>query len=197
MPPSLRLFAALVPSLAALEHLDAYLEPRRDADPDLRWSAPGQWHITMAFAPDVPEYLLDDVAERLAAAAERRLLGPLAVAGGGAFPDPDRARVLWAGLAHDVPSDRDELAALARGCRTALATAGAEVDGQRFRAHLTLARLRRPTNVTRWLRVLEPYAGPGWTPDAVALVASHLGEEPRRAPRYEVLARCPLAAAHD
>lgn len=194
MPTTLRLFAALVPPVAVLDDLDFFLEPRRAADPDLRWSRPTQWHLTLAFAAAVPEYLLDEVAERLASAAERRRLGPLAVSGGGAFPDPDRARVLWAGLAHDVPSDRDELAALARGCRTALATAGAEVDGQRFRPHLTLARLGRPANVTRWVRVLESYAGPSWTPDAVSLVASHLGEGPRRSPRYEIVTACPLAA---
>lgn len=139
MPSTLRLFAALIPPAAAVEHLDAFLEPRRDADPDLRWAGPEQWHLTLAFAPDVPEYLLDDVTQRLASAAQRRRLGPLAVAGGGAFPDPDRARVLWAALAHDVPSEQDELTALARGARTAFATAGADVDGQRFRAHLTLA----------------------------------------------------------
>jgi 2'-5' RNA ligase len=193
MPTSLRLFAAVIPPVEALDHLDDFLEPRRGADPDLRWSRPTHWHLTLAFAATVPEYLLEEVAERLASAAERRHLGPLAVSGGGAFPDPDRARVLWAGLAHDVPSERDELAALARGARTAFATAGAEVDGQRFRAHLTLARLGRPANVTRWVRVLDAYAGPTWTPDAVSLVASHLGEGPRRAPRYEILATCPLA----
>ncbi|MCA0435011.1 MAG: RNA 2',3'-cyclic phosphodiesterase [Actinobacteria bacterium] len=192
MPSTLRLFAALIPPAAAVEHLDAFLEPRRDADPDLRWAGPEQWHLTLAFAPDVPEYLLDDVTQRLASAAQRRRLGPLAVAGGGAFPDPDRARVLWAALAHDVPSEQDELTALARGARTAFATAGADVDGQRFRAHLTLARLRRPANVTRWVRVLESYAGPGWTPATVSLVASYLGQGPRRAPRYEIVAACPL-----
>lgn len=192
MPTSLRLFAAVIPPVEALDHLDDFLEPRRGADPDLRWSRPTHWHLTLAFAATVPEYLLEEVAERLASAAERRHLGPLAVSGGGAFPDPDRARVLWAALAHDVPSEQDELTALARGARTAFATAGADVDGQRFRAHLTLARLRRPANVTRWVRVLESYAGPGWTPATVSLVASYLGQGPRRAPRYEIVAACPL-----
>lgn len=203
MPSTLRLFAALVPPLDALEHLEAFLEPRRAADPDLRWAKPHQWHLTLAFASTVPEYLLDDLTERLAAATGRRHLRDLAIAGGGAFPDPDRARVLWAGLASAVPTDRDGLAttdrdalnALARGCRTAFATAGAQVDGQRFRAHLTLARLRRPANVTRWVRLMDPYAGPAWRPHAVALIASHLGEGPRRAPRYEILDECPLGVS--
>lgn len=193
----MRLFAALVPPLHAVEHLDAFLEPRRDADPDLRWSQPHQWHVTCAFAADAPDYLLDDLSERLAVAASHRQLPPLHISGGGAFPHPDRARVLWAGspAAHSSDTSRaaDELAALSRGCRTAFTTAGVPVDGQRFHPHLTLARLRRPANVTRWLRVLQSYQGPVWNPHEITLIASHLGEGPRRAPRYEVLATMPLA----
>jgi 2'-5' RNA ligase len=94
--------------------------------------------------------------------------------------------VLWAGLDGDFD-------ALYRGARAAASTAGAAVDGQRFRAHLTLARLARPANVSRWVRLLDAYAGPTWTVDEVALVASYLGEGPRRRPRHEVVATFPLA----
>jgi 2'-5' RNA ligase len=113
------------------------------------------------------------------------------VAGGGAFPDPARARVLWAGLDLDV-AGAAELERLAAGARAAAARTGVVVDGQRFRPPLTLARLARPTEVSRWVRVLDSYAGPAWTADRVVLVASHLGEGPRRRPRHEVLAELPL-----
>ena len=75
------------------------------------------------------------------------------------------------------------------------AKAGAAPEGGPFHPHLTLARLRRPGEVTRWLRVLGGYAGPGWTSDEVTLIESHLGEGPRRRPRYEVLGRFPLGHA--
>ena len=51
----------------------------------------------------------------------------------------------------------------------------------------TVARIGRPFDVTRWVRVLNAYRGPTWTAGEVALVQSHLGEGPRRRPRYEVL----------
>lgn len=214
----MRVFAALVPSDQAVEHLQEFLSVRQElADPALRWARPYQWHVTLAFAPDVAEYLVDDISERLASAAGKRRLPDLAIAGGGAFPDPDRAKVLWAGLAVRAPSgsgdpraadpgggvpgvgvsgakesNAGELSALAAGCRAAFATAGAPVDGQRFRPHLTVARLRRPGSVTRWVRLLDAYDGPTWSPDHVTLIHSHLGEGPRRAPRYEELARLPL-----
>ena len=69
----------------------------------------------------------------------------------------------------------------------------ASVDGQRFRAHLTLARLGHPDNVTSWVRLLDAYRGPQWRVEEVALVASYLGEGPRRRPRHEVLETYPLS----
>jgi 2'-5' RNA ligase len=180
-----RMFVAVVPPPTAVEDLDDFLSVRREAAP-FRWSSSDQWHVTLAFMEDVPDRSLDELAERLAASAGRRQAFTSRVVGGGAFPNPDRAKVLWAGLDGDFD-------ALYRGARAAASTAGAAVDGQRFRAHLTLARLARPANVSRWVRLLDAYAGPTWTVDEVALVASYLGEGPRRRPRHEVVATFPLA----
>jgi RNA 2',3'-cyclic 3'-phosphodiesterase len=80
-----------------------------------------------------------------------------------------------------------ELDRLATGARAAANKAGAEADGGRFHPHLTLARLKRPAEVTRWLRVLDGYRGPGWRAEEVALIESHLGEGPRKRSRYEVV----------
>jgi 2'-5' RNA ligase len=184
-----RMFVAVVPPEAATEDLDEFLSVRRDAARSVegfRWSSAEQWHLTLAFMADVPDRSLDDLVDRLAATAARHRAFPARVVGGGAFPHPDRAKVLWAGLEGDFD-------ALSRGARSAASTAGAVVDGQRFRPHLTLARLGRPANVSRWVRLLDTYAGPAWTVDEVALVASYLGEGPRRRPRHEVVATLPLA----
>lgn len=109
------------------------------------------------------------------------------VAGGGAFPDPARAKVLWAGLDLDHVA-AEELGRMARGARTAASTAGIVVDGQRFRPHLTVARLGRAQEASRWVRLLDGYAGPSWRAAGWRLVGSHLGEGPARRPRYETLA---------
>ncbi|MCY4727990.1 RNA 2',3'-cyclic phosphodiesterase [Nocardioides sp. STR2] len=179
------MFVAAVPPEEAVAHLDEFLAVRRDAA-SYRWTVPEQWHLTLAFAEDVPDRSLDDLEARLERAARKRRPVRLRLAGGGAFPHPDRARVLFARLDADE-GGRTELDRLATGCRTALAKAGARVDGQRFRAHLTLARLGQPDNVTSWVRLLDGYEGPEWELDEVALVASYLGEGPRRRPRHEVV----------
>ena len=179
-----RMFVAVVPPEGVLEDLEEFLAPRREAAP-WRWSLPDQWHVTLAFLEDVPERALDDLVERLAVAAGKRSPMPARITGGGAFPHVGRAKVLWAGL----ETDQDELSRAATGARAAASGAGVEVDGQRFRPHITLARLNRPVEATKWVRLLDGYSGPSWTAEEVALVASYLGEGPRGRPRYEVVER--------
>ncbi len=87
---------------------------------------------------------------------------------------------------------RTELDRLATGARAAAGRAGVAVDGQRFRPHVTLARLGRPAEVSRWVRLLDGYDGPAWTVDRMVLVESHLGEGPRKRPRYEVVEELPI-----
>jgi 2'-5' RNA ligase len=97
--------------------------------------------------------------------------------------------VLFAGL--DV-SDAEELRRLATGARAAANKAGAEVEGARFHPHLTLARIGRPLDATKWIRVLDAYRGPTWDALEISLIESHLGEGPRKRPRYEVIESFPL-----
>ena len=198
----MRLFAAVVPPGDVVEDLDAFLEPRREAgrEAGLRWSPPEQWHVTLAFAAEVPEHRLDDVTERLEAAAARRRPFVLRLAGAGALPDVARARVLVAdvdaGASEPVPAAA-ELERLAVGVRTALATAGVAVDGTRFRPHLTLARRNRPADVVRWVRLLEGWRSAPFAVEHVDLVASYLGEGPRGGPRHQPLLRLPLGPSPD
>ena len=178
----MRAFVAVVPPVEVVEHLDEFVSVRREAG-QFRWSDPGQWHVTLAFTADLPGRSLDLVDELLAQAVARHERFGMRITGGGAFPHPDGARVLVASL----EADDAALERLAGACRAAVSRAGGRVDGQRFRPHLTLARLGRPANVTSWVRLLDAYDGPRWEVDEVALVASHLGEGPRRRPRHEVV----------
>jgi len=182
------MFVALPLPEAVKEHLAGFLEPRQESAEagvtGLRWTAPEQWHVTLAFMPQVADRHTDELLERLERIAARRDPLVLRVAGAGAFPHAGRAKVLWAGLRHE--GEHDDLARLATGARAAAAKSGIEVDGGRFRPHLTLARLGRPAEVTRWLRVLDPYVGPSWRARELALVVSQLGQGPGGRPRHEV-----------
>ncbi len=185
-----RMFVAVAPPDDVVAHLDAFLEPRRE-HASFRWSDPEQYHLTLAFLDAVPEHSLDDLVDNLVRALARRNPFETALVGGGAFPDPAHAKVLYAGLDLGLAA-RTELERLATGARAAAGRTGVAVDGKRFRPHLTLARLGRPDDVVRWVRLLDDYRSPAWTVDRAALIASHLGEGPRGRPRYETVAEITL-----
>lgn len=178
------MFVALVPPDDVLEDLSEFLAPRQEAEPGFRWTTPEQWHVTLAFMPAVPERVIDDLLARLERAAGRRSPFEVTLGGGGAFPHPAGAKVLFTRV---ETSAHEELRRLAVGARAAAGKAGAEAAGGRFRPHLTLARTGRPRDVTRWIRVLDSYRGPSWEASEISLVESHLGEGPRNRPRYELV----------
>jgi RNA 2',3'-cyclic 3'-phosphodiesterase len=186
------MFVAVIPPDDALDHLDEFLDPRRDAA-DFRWVLREQLHVTLAFLAEVPERRIDELQERLDRAAKRRTPFHTALAGGGAFPNAGRARALWAGLELDEPG-RVEMSRMATGVRSAASKAGVGVDGARFKPHVTVARLKHPQEATSWVRLLDAYRGPGWRVDSIDLVASYLGEGPRKRPRYETVGSFPLGS---
>lgn len=179
----MRLFTAVVPSLDAVEHLDAFLDPRRDAG-DFRWTRSEQFHITLAFMGDASPLRVEEYVDRLAISLEGLSAAELRLAGAVAFPNVAEARVLATGV-----TANDSLETAAVRARNAAVVSGIEVDGQRFRPHVTVARTGgRFVEMTNWVRLLETYEGPAWNFGSVAVIASHLGEGPRRSPRYEPVA---------
>lgn len=162
-----RLFVAVVPPVAVRDAVDGFLEPRRDAGGELRWMLPEAWHLTCAFMGRVPTGRVDDLDAALVGVAERTAPFGLTLAGAGAFPDPDAARVLWLGVA----DGEAELAHLAVRCCNAAARCGIEVDGARFRPHLTIARANG-IRAGRWLQVLATIEPRSWPVTGFTLVRS-------------------------
>lgn len=104
----------------------------------LSWVKPENAHFTIRFLGDLD----DEQVERLRASVRRsgaRLSAPVARLGRlGAFPRPERPRVLWVGLAQGGP----EIEAIAAAVNDALEDDGFGAPDKPFRAHLTLARVR-------------------------------------------------------
>lgn len=196
----MRLFVAIRPPRAVLEHLDGALEAVRDrAGRALRWTDPEQRHLTLAFHPDVPAGAVDDVVADAARLAAGHAPPALHLAGAGEFSH----RTLWVGVGGQV---REVGALLAEPWL-------ADEDGRdRRRAHLTVARVaasapqarpgrrrgrpREPAPATVLLaeavHALSVYRGPAWTAAEVEVVASRLGEGRSGGPLHEVLASLPL-----
>ena len=184
-----RMFVAVVPPEPIRDELADFLAAREG----MRWTAPEQWHVTLAFCPAVPEHRIDELGERIAHTMATVPAFTASLGGAGSFPNPARAVVLWLG----VRTPGEQLPRMSAKARSAAAAIGAAPDGQRFRPHLTVARLRRPIEATRWLRILETFRGCPWSVESVELIASHLGEGPSGRPRYETAAVAPLRVAAD
>lgn len=146
-------------------------------------------HLTLRFLGEVAESALPGLERELSRLAPPDLTLRLGEAG--SFGGPRRTRVCW--LA--VRSDAGALGALAESVERAVVAAGAPARGDRFHAHLTLARVARgadaPARHAVWeaVRALPEAQAPPFRAREFALVRSHPGGGGGRGPRYETLRR--------
>jgi RNA 2',3'-cyclic 3'-phosphodiesterase len=143
-----RLFVGVKVSMATVSELAAATETlaRRAqlAGLRVRWVAPASHHVTLKFLgwtrPDTVTALADALGKAVAGVPPfsfrtQRL---------GGFPSLDKASVLWAGI-----EDRSgSLTRLAEAIDREVAELGFEPERRRFHAHVTLGRLREPSNVS-------------------------------------------------
>jgi len=178
-----RAFVAVVPPPTALAPLVRAVDGLR-ATYAATWVPEERLHMTLAFLGDVTEDTADRVADGLRDVAAAREPFALRLRGGGAFPRPHRARVLWAGLDGDL----DALASLARATRRAARAARVDLERKPYVPHVTVARLRHGGDMRAAVEVLDAVDGDAWDVTEVVLMRSVLG--PR--PSYEPLARAAL-----
>lgn len=175
----MRLFVAVTPPPAVIEHLAAAVEGVSAIPGAPRWTPAERWHITLAFLGEVDESTVDKIGPVVGSPIR------LAIAGAGTFPDRGAPRVLWAGLTGDVP----RLETLARTARRAARQARITLDRKPFRAHLTLGRWRPGDVADRAVaKALADYRGPEFDITKCTLLRSRLGPNPS----YEMLREWPL-----
>ena len=107
----MRLFDALWPPPDAVAELLAAVREVQEKSPGLRWTAPEQWHLTLAFLGEVPDDRRPELEERLERAASRYPPLTLRFAAGGRFGD----RILFT----RVDGDREPLTRLAQSVAAA------------------------------------------------------------------------------
>jgi 2'-5' RNA ligase len=154
--------------------------------PDLRWSDPDAWHVTLAFLGSTDPASVPGIASALETAVRDRDPFVVRAGGIGAFPRAAAAQTIWLG----VEDPRGRLDDLADAVQKAVLPAEA---WRRLRPHLTVARsrVRGGERLDQWLADRAvPHAE--MTVRDVVLYRSHLGSGPAR---YEEVARLPLGGA--
>jgi 2'-5' RNA ligase len=134
-----RLFVAVFPPahlVAGLQAAASRLKERLPARA-VRWTRPGQIHLTLNFLGAVAAARLPEMESILLAACAGHRRHAARVAGLGCFPNANRPRILWAGLAGDLRPLEELKKALDDG----FAAGGFFGEDRPFHAHLTIGRI--------------------------------------------------------
>lgn len=119
---------------------------------DLKVVARDNLHFTVKFLGEVPEDTVNQVDRRLQGLALPSF--DVRVRGMGAFPDPRRPRVVWAGVSRESEQAISSAALTIIG---ALEGVGKSEDHE-FHPHITLSRVRSPLNSGALVSFLQLHA---------------------------------------
>ena len=180
----MRLFVGLPLPPQQRQTLEQHLAPWRTEYPRLKWVDAALYHFTLQFLGDVDP---DRVPSIMKALSELRSLVSFTLETGAAFAMPPgaRARVLALGLLSGVKSLRD----LAAAVQEATAGVGFEPERRDFKAHLTLARVRRGEKLELDPDLIGTPKVSSFQADAFHLYESQLRP---RGPIYRSLLEVPL-----
>ncbi len=134
----MRLFVAVNPTDSVRQQIWRVSSVLREAAFPIRWVEPAGMHVTLKFLGNVDAAREPEVVAGLEAACSDVTAFDLSIGKFGAFPDPDRPRVVWVGC-----EPARALAVLQHEVETEMHRLGFPCDGRTFRPHLTIGRARR------------------------------------------------------
>ena len=176
----MRLFVALAPPPDVVETVRVAVDRGRRHTPDLRWTPPGEWHLTLLFLGEVADDLLPGLTAALGRVARNRRPLELAARGWGTFPRSNaRASVLWSG----VNGDTQALDILVGRLRSAADRSGVTVDQRPYVPHITVARSRPARDLASTVHSLGTLRSRRWEAREMHLVESL----PESADRYRTV----------
>ncbi len=179
-----RVFVAVeIPAVVRQELAGLLVDLRRQSGTVVRWVKPEIMHLTLVFLGELPEMTVSRAGELAAATVAAVVPFACRLEGLGAFPSPERARVVWTGL----DEGRSELSALQRLLSKSLQKIGYVPERRPFSPHLTLGRLRSPADVRSL--VGQRFTSSSFTVERVTLFRSVLRPE---GPEYTALGNFPL-----
>lgn len=164
----MRLFIAVFPPPAVQAGVDRAAAPLLDRQPGA-WVRPRNLHFTLRFLGACDEAAIEPATRAMHAAVAGRPAFAVELRGCGAFPSPQRARVIWRGVGRGAAA----LEGLAAALESALVGEGFAPAAQPFAAHLTLGRPRQQGDWSARLGAASP--DPITFPvERIALVSSEL-----------------------
>ncbi len=134
----MRLFLALTLSPEMRQSLGAAVEQLRRTRAGVRWVDPAAMHLTVRFLGETEPDLVPRLSSLLHPLCAAIPPFDLGLVGLGAFPSPERPRVVWAGAEEPTGT----LALLGERVEDAAVSLGWEREERPFSPHVTLGRVR-------------------------------------------------------
>ena len=153
--------------------------------PSATWTPQGNVHLTLKFMADLPAAAVGPFGKALALLVDAKRAPEPGTCRLQAFPSVEQANVIVIELA-DPHGDLSKLAAKIDklGSRHGVAR-----EARAFVPHVTLARLKRPYDSTRWLKPELAEAAGEFTASHLTLYRSELGADKEGRAAYVPLAR--------
>ncbi len=188
-----RTFVALMIPADWADYLGAVSRDLASKTQRLSWVKPENLHVTIRFLGDLGDSGVQRVCDAVARSAGAEAAPEARLGSIGAFPNLDRPRVVWVGLAEGA----DAVLALARSVSDALHRSGFGAPDKPIRPHLTLARVREGARGLEAIRDAAPPPPPRAAPlDRVCVMKSELHPAGARyTPLTEVRLRSPGGSA--
>lgn len=142
----------------------------------VKWVNPEGMHLTLKFLGEVEPARIAAIVEAMQEAALSVEPFDFSFGGGGAFPSPQKARVIFAGLREGD----GKVAALASSLEAALAKKGLPAETRAFTPHLTLGRLRYPLpgeKINKFMAEMQTFSTGQSRARAITLYRSRLSRQ--------------------
>ena len=141
----MRLFIASPISAEVEKELTRVIAALTSSGGPVKWVAPSNIHLTLKFLGEADEQLLPDLRLIIDETAKKHKAVESGLSGLGAFPNLNRARVYWVGLA----GGKEQLASIARDLENKVYKLGFEKENRPFKSHLTLGRVKTPQGLQK------------------------------------------------
>jgi len=147
-----RTFLAIDPPEAVRQEIGRIQEQlKRTVQGMIRWVRPAGIHLTLKFFGDITGADIARIADAVKPEAATAAPLDMQVKTIGVFPDLNRPRVVWLGMAGDV----DRLLALQKVLDRRFMALGFPREDRPFRAHLTLGRIKTSKGLIGLARAVE------------------------------------------
>jgi len=173
--------------VGALHQWQSDLKP--DKDHLFKWVEPSKMHITLKFLGDVEENTLPKLTDTISNAVREMRPFDLKIASVGAFPHPNNARVLWAG----VTDGREALCRLQDTVSNELEQVhGFDPERRDYHPHVTVARAKGRGKGPSMEKSIARVADDVWGVQPVKYVTLMRSDLRRSGPVYTPIAEVEL-----